>query len=253
MLISFCKSRFGDRYYNNYDLMGMKINKFLLKRTKIIWVSLFLSAIACFHIAAAQISVREEPHHKMLLENEYVRIFDGQVSRGDTTIMHTHTANSVVLFLSKSTFGIQNVGENPVITKVNPGDIIYRDFGDHPVKHIVWNQSIPLLHFMVIEQAKIKPDDDSCSILAEAGITLALSQKMINVYNMDIKKGRRWLLPKSTCAFLLINISGMVRVVYDGIICNLQANDFVFIPPQREIQIDGNNYEGSRSVLLELK
>ena len=224
-----------------------------MKNKKPIWVYLLLSVLLFCNIIAAQVPVREEPHHKIVLENEYVRLFDGHISVGDTTVAHVHATNSVVLFLSKSTFGIQNVGEKPVITEVNPGDMIYRAFGENPVNHTVWNQSIPMLHFMVIEVAKQRPNYDSCSIISQPDIKLALSQKMVKAYNIDITKGKQYFLPKSKCAFLLINISGMVTVMYEGSICTLQANDFVFFPPQRDIQINGNPYEPARSVLLELK
>ncbi len=212
-----------------------------------------LSAFMLCNIASAQIDVREEPHHKLLMENEFIRIYDGHIPFGDTTLIHDHSANSVVVFLSKSTFGIQNVGEKPSRTEVKPGDMIYRSYDQNPVHHIVWNKSRPILHFMVVEMVKQPPDDDGCSIISIPDMKLEVSQKMVRAYQLDIAQSGQYLLPKSNCAYLLINISGEFMVNYEGGICRLQPNDFVFFPPQREIRIKSSGDEHARSVLLELK
>jgi hypothetical protein len=214
---------------------------------------LVLSAFMVCNFASAQIDVREEPHHKLLLENEFIRIYDGHIPFGDTTLIHGHSANSVVVFLSKSTFGIQNVGEKPSRTEVKPGDIIYRSYDQNPVRHIVWNKTRLILHFMVVETVKQHPDDDGCAIISGADMMLEFSQKMVRAYHLEIAKSSEYVLPKSNCAYLLINISGVFTAIYEGSICKLQADDFVFFPPQREIRIKGSSDEHARSVLLELK
>jgi hypothetical protein len=214
---------------------------------------LVLSVVMYCNSASAQIDVREEPHHKLLMENEFIRIYDGHISFGDTTLIHGHSANSVVVFLSKSTFGIQNVGEKPSRTEVKPGDMIYRSYDQNPVRHVVWNKTRPILHFMVVEMVKHHPDDDGCPVISEPDMMPEVLQKMVRAYQLDITQSGQYLLPKSNCAYLLINISGGFSVIEEGIICRLQPNDFVFFPPQREIRIKGSGDEHARSVLLELK
>jgi hypothetical protein len=102
----------------------------------------------------AQLPVDRDPHHKVIKENPYFRLLEGKIPTGDTTPAHVHAANSVVVFLSHSTFGIQVIGDKPVIATVNPGDLRYLAYGDKPVNHIVWNQSSGLFHFYVVELAK---------------------------------------------------------------------------------------------------
>jgi len=102
----------------------------------------------------AQLPVDREPHHKVLLENAYFRLLEGNIPANDTTAPHVHAANSVVVFLSHSTFGIQVIGDKPVIATVHPGDIRFVAYGDKPVNHIVWDESGSPLHFFVVELAK---------------------------------------------------------------------------------------------------
>ena len=115
---------------------------------------LFLAAVLLSTALRAQLPVDQERHHKVLLKNPYLRLLEGHVATNDTTPVHRHSANSVVVFLSKSTFGIQIPGGTPVLTTVKPGDFRYSPYGDKPVDHIVWNQTPGDFHFYVVEVAK---------------------------------------------------------------------------------------------------
>ena len=117
---------------------------------------LFILAVLFFDKTQAQASVDKEPHHKVVFENNDVRVIDLEVESGDTTLLHTHTFASLVIFLSASAFGIQNPGEQPVITHVKSGDILYRDYDEKPVTHRVWNQSSSPFHCLVVELKKKK-------------------------------------------------------------------------------------------------
>lgn len=198
----------------------------------------------------AQVPVDKEPFHKVVLENEYLRLIDGRVPPLDTTLMHIHAANSVVVFLSKSKFGIQNAGEKPVITEVNPGDVVYRAYGDSPVNHKVWDQSKSLFHFWVVELVKQHLGSDTCSILSLTGAKLQWQKKWVRAYQLKIDKGEPIYLPKSNCAYLVMNISGVTSVDLKN---SMQSDDFLFVPPQREIKIYTGHKETAECVLLELK
>jgi hypothetical protein len=233
-----------------------------MKNKKTVWVYFLLSALLFCKIVAAQLPVREpaqdkvvperdEPHHKVVFENEFVRLVEGHVRDHDTTLKHIHTANSVVVFLSASTLGIQVIGEKPIVTNVSPGDIVYRAYGDKPVTHIVWNQSKSMLHFFVVEMTKKHRDNDTCAILSQPGVTFQWQQPFVRAYYLDIGKDKQYRLPKSNCAYLLIDVSGTIKTVSSGGMRPLQADDFVFFPPRSGIAINGGNKENAHCVLLE--
>jgi len=101
--------------------------------------------------AVAQIPIEKEPHHKIVLENQQVRVIELIVSPGDTTLLHTHKAGSVVIFLSPSSFAIQNPKHAPVITDVKLGDVVYRDYDVNPVAHTVWSADRSTFRCLVVE------------------------------------------------------------------------------------------------------
>jgi hypothetical protein len=178
----------------------------------------------------AQLPVDQEPHHKVIQENPYYRLLEGKIPAGDTTPAHVHAANSVVIFLSHSTFGIQVIGDKPAITTVKPGDIKYVAYGDKPVNHIVWNQTPSLFHFYVVELRKRPHTTDTCPVLSQPGITLQWQQPSVKAYDLNIT-GSLHLGP-APCARLIIGITG----------------GYQFFPPGTPIELKSPG----RSILLEM-
>jgi len=203
----------------------------------------------------AQVPVREEPHHKVVLENSYVRILNVRILPHDTTLAHIHAAASVMVFLSKSNIGTQIVGAQPVISDVVPGQTSYAAYDEKPIKHRVWNQgdqSNSLFHVMDIELVKKNPFPDSCAVLSQPGIKLKWQQKLVRSYNISVEKGKEYDIPKSNCAYLLIDISGSVAAIAASNMRIIKESGFIFFPPQAEIKISSTN-SAAECVLLELK
>jgi len=53
----------------------------------------------------AQVPVYEEPLHKVVLKNEYIRLIDVHLPPGDTTQFHIHAATSVFIHFTTSMIG----------------------------------------------------------------------------------------------------------------------------------------------------
>lgn len=160
---------------------------------------LLLFGFTCMQTAAAQLPVEKETHHKIVLENEWVRVLEGSVRPNDTTPSHIHSANSLVVFLSRTGLGIRVAGQQPTVTPVVPGDIRYVNYGDKPITHTVWAQGDSTLRFLVVELKKQKLD--SCFL---PGIKLRLTQKQVSVYEWDPSAGEPATLPSAPCARMTI-------------------------------------------------
>jgi hypothetical protein len=224
-----------------------------MKNKKLVCFYLLINTFLFFNNSIAQVPVRNEPHHKIVLENDYVRILDVHINEHDTTLTHIHAAASVMVFLSNSTIGTQIAGEKPVINDVKSGATSYAAYDEKPIKHRVWNQSANLFHVMDIELVKQKPNDDSCALIDQPGIKFQWSKKLVRVYNIDISGGKQYNVLKSNCAQLLIDISGMIATASSGSVHTIKQGNFIFFPPNSDIQIAANNKENASCVLLELK
>src|SRR5579872_2569785 len=148
-----------------------------------------------------------ERHHKVVFENRYIRILDGRVAPHDTTPEHTHSANAVVVFLSGSTFGIRSAGQEPVLTRVRPGDLRYVDYGDKPVSHIVWDDGESSFHFLVVELKEKPAGVESCTAPIVPGLHVQWRQPMVAAYDWNPTGGGPPRFPGRQCAWLLIDIT----------------------------------------------
>ncbi len=220
---------------------------------KLLFCYLSVTVFLFWNLVSAQVPVRQEPHHKVVLENEYVRLIDVHIPQHDTTLWHIHAAPSVIVFLSKATIGTQIVGDKPILSDVNPGQTSYAAYDEKPIKHRVWNQGTSMFHVMDIELVKQHPNKDTCSVISQPDIQLRWLQKLVRVYGLDITKGKQYHIPKSNCAYLLIDISGIITTASSGSIHSVQAGGFVFFAPQSTSEISGGNKENVDCVLLELK
>ena len=221
-------------------------------KNRVCFYLLITGFLFCNNIVA-QVPVRNEPHHKVVLENDYVRILDVLIAQHDTTLIHIHAMPSVIVFLSNSTIGTQIVVEKPVINDVKPGATSYAAYDEKPIKHRVWNQSVNNFHVMDIELTKQKASDDSCTLINDEGIKFQWSKKLVRVYNIDITNGKQYNISKSTCAHLLIDVSGIIATASSGSLHTIKPRNFIFFPPNSDIQIAANNKDNASCVLLELK
>ncbi|HVM86854.1 MAG TPA: hypothetical protein VMT76_01610 [Puia sp.] len=212
----------------------------------------FLFVIAVCKNLSAQVPVREEPHHKVVLENDYVRLIDVHIPAHDTTLAHIHAAPSAIVFLSKTIIGTQIVGAQPVIANVTPGQTSYAAYHEKPITHRVWNQGSSLFHVMDIELVRKIPGNDTGKIIWPASMQLQWQQKLVTTYKIALKKENRLVIPKSASAYLLIDITGAIKVNSGGNMHKLKSGEFVFASPRNEIDLAANN-AGAECVLLELK
>jgi hypothetical protein len=221
-----------------YWLLGLLLGLF---HCQLVWAQTAGPAAAP---AQAPVPVEQEHHHRVVLRNAYIRVLDGRVLLHDTTPMHVHSANSVVVFLSHSRFGIMTAGAPPVITDVQPGDLRYADYGDKPVTHIVWDQGPEDFHFYVVELEKRAGAADTCGFLTQPGLTRQWRKGAVTAYYWDIPPGWHCPLPASDCAFVLIDLSAEKA---GG------TRPFKFFPPQHTLSINGHPHEDAQYILLQLQ
>lgn len=198
---------------------------------------------------SAQVPVDRESHHKVILQNDYIRMLDGHIPQRDTTPLHLHAANSVVVFLSLSTFAIQTPGNPPVVTSVHPGDMKYAAYGDKPVNHIVWNQGPSMFHFYVVELAKPHPGAP-CPTLSQPGLQLQWKQPSVGAWYLEPPTGGSTRLPACPCARLLIDLSGTITAIATAATYTRRPGGFVYFPPGTLVDIRGDH---TRAILLEMQ
>ncbi len=198
----------------------------------------------------AQVPVAKEPHHKTVLLNNYVRLIDVHLNPGDTTLYHIHAAPSVVVFISKSLMGTQDMsGTGLPSGEVLPGQTLFRDYEKEPVTHRVYNSGDNVFHVMDIELEKKEPSPDSCLALQQTNIETTINEKLVRVYKFDLKAQLPVNISKSSCAYLLICISGEIETAGKKI----KTGEYIFFDPDKDFSISNTQSSNALCVLLQLK
>ena len=167
-----------------------------------------LTLIFFCQCAIAQIDMTEELHHKIVFENETVRISDLKIPDGDTTIIHRHRKASAVIFLSASQCVIQDAGKAPVATAVTPGTTIYRAYDEKPVVHKVWTGDHSFFRCLVVELLKAKSLSSDCATSSE--FNSLWQQNLMHAASVKIPAGKKIHLEENSCTQILIVASGSV-------------------------------------------
>jgi quercetin dioxygenase-like cupin family protein len=90
-------------------------------------------------VEPAAVPVEEEPHHHVLLKNDWIVVMRVSIPEGERTFYHTHGLDRGAVGLSKSVITQQmtNELEGPPLSR-QPGDVSMNT-GDVPVTHRVHN------------------------------------------------------------------------------------------------------------------
>jgi hypothetical protein len=126
--------------------MKSKIHEFNKKIIVLLLITLFCS----FH-AIAQVPVRQEPRHKKVIENKYIRLLDVWIKPGDTSLFHIHSTPSLFLHFTSTAVCVQIKGEAWIKNKNKEGNASYRSFINDTLVHRVSNCDTVPFHVADIE------------------------------------------------------------------------------------------------------
>ncbi len=112
---------------------------------------LFYTVLMYSALTIAQVPVSQEPLHKPVLQNKYVRVLDVIIQPGDTSQFHIHETPSLFVNLSNTKIGSQIIGEDWVEDKFVAGVAWYKSFSPEVLIHRVSNWDHLPLHVNDIE------------------------------------------------------------------------------------------------------
>lgn len=215
---------------------------------KIVFCKLMLPLLLFSRSGVAQVPASQEAHHKVILDNEYIRVLDGHIPAHDTTPAHVHSTNGVVVFLSSSPLAIQLVGAQPVLSTVRPGDLKYVNYGDKPVTHVVWTDGPGELHFLVVE-LKRPGAGEGCPRMKDKSLGFLWEEKGVRAYAVDWTSVAEVKLPATGCGYYLINVAGQEEVKSGEARKVLPAGAGMFFRAGEGVDVRGSG----RGVVLELR
>jgi hypothetical protein len=118
-------------------------------KTKII--SFLLLAIFQSLKLFAQVQVSQEPFHRVVFQNKYVRILDVLLQPKDTTQFHIHSLPSLFVYFTNSRVSSQIKGKEWVKSQAVPGQVRYTSYVEDTLIHRVTNLDAVPFHVNDLE------------------------------------------------------------------------------------------------------
>jgi quercetin dioxygenase-like cupin family protein len=94
-----------------------------MRKLSIAALFVILALTAWTQQAQAPVELTAEPHHKLVVENKYVRAFAFSVDPGQSTLVHRHGHDYVSVFIGDGQFLNAKEGAQPVPVSFKDGDV----------------------------------------------------------------------------------------------------------------------------------
>jgi len=118
-----------------------------MRKRVVFWLGVFLG-VALAAAVAQQVkdsTIVDPDVHKVILENEHVRVLDARISPGWKSPMHSHPP-MVIVSLGAGRFKATGPDGKPQILDFNPGMVIWRESTEHS-----WEMLSGNAHVIAIE------------------------------------------------------------------------------------------------------
>jgi quercetin dioxygenase-like cupin family protein len=165
--------------------------------------------------AAPEVEITAEPHHHLVLENAFIRVFNVDVPPHAESLMHWHRHDYIYVMLGPTEVVNAVQGKDPVTVKLVEGEThfspgpfahIARNISDQPFR----NLTIEILDDAKLRQSTAKWDEDRGLDILEGGTKQVLFVKDgIRATEFELQPGGVVPMHQHTGPHLLIAVSDL--------------------------------------------
>lgn len=215
-------------------------------------IYLFLIIIFFSSASIAQVPVREEPRHKKVIENKYIRLLDVWIKPGDTSQFHIHSTPSLFLFFTNTTVCSQIKGKTWVTNKNVAGNASYRSFDNDTLVHRVSNCDTVAFHVTDIELlSAYKPND----LIQPLPLTVLFDNEKAIAYRITRSSLNKEVI-SNRGPMIAELVNGGVVIYYDtgkNASINIKTGKYLYIEPGASFYFTAEEKKEINLVLFEIK
>lgn len=171
-----------------------------------------LAVVAATALAAAQVPVTSEPHHRVVYENAELRIFDVNVAPGDTTLDHRHERDIVTVSMTNGTeTRIQSPGQpSGALRPRRPlGDVVVAEYAGKADSHRVVNVGESPYHLFAVENLRASGWSPAPPLTALA-TTLTSDSRALRIYDVRLVQTTSQTMHTHAVPTVAVLIGGIV-------------------------------------------
>jgi hypothetical protein len=211
-----------------------------------------LLLIISFSITAfSQVPVREEPRHKPVLQNKYIRLLDVWLPAGDTTMYHIHSTPSLFVVLTNTLTASQTSGGQWVSDRSNAGKTWYRSFVNDTLVHRVANIDTAAFHVNDIE---ILSSFDTTAQRAPLSFPVLYENERAIAYHVNSNSLNNKVIAHRG-PFVAEMVSGRAQFHDQGKkrVTIIQAGRYLYIPPGSVFYFSAAAKDEINMILFEIR
>jgi hypothetical protein len=202
------------------------------------------------------IPVVDEPSHRKVFENAFLRVLDVQLAPGATSLFHWHVAPSVIIYLTPSTNRAETWPKREIITReLTPGQSRYAPYDEKPLAHRVTNTGAGLFRVFDIELLQRPAAPAPLSPLPAAHVKLQWEERLARGAGIVLAVGEHAVFPASPAARFLVVTAGTLEATATDPRrpSRLGWGEFRFFPAQTGLKLHPAGPARAEAVLLEVK
>lgn len=215
------------------------------------WIAL---SFICTSGLFAQVQVSEEPLHRKVIENKYIRLLDVWMEPGDTSLFHKHSTPSLFTQFTNTALHVQIKGQAWTEDESKAGNVYYKSFSPDALVHRVSNADTLIFHVVDVELLSRYDRDQSIPDYAMP-LTLLFENDRAYAYQIsDLSQVDKTIMGRGPVIAELI--SGGPLVFYNELVNetdNIKAGQFKYIEPNAWFHFTSENKDNLNLVMLELK
>ena len=138
--------------------------------------------------AQKSVPVGDEPRHRVVFSNKYVRVIDAEVRAGDATLFHTHTEDNVPVAISGGRMRTEVMGGKTSESSVETGGVW---FARGSYTHKISNIGPTPLRFIDAEVLASPGTASSDAPLDKVpGLKLEIDNERVRIYRVKLAPGQ---------------------------------------------------------------
>ena len=201
-----------------------------------------------------QVPVREEPRHKVALQNEYIRLLDVRIQPGDTSLFHVHQIPSFFIPLSTTMIGSEVQGQSPRQSRFPIDSTWFNGFENGPLIHRVWNNDTNVLH--VIDLELLATENSTLPNTIQLPFKIDFENEKLRVYKFQLQARQAVALPLIKAPMLLVAVDGgdvQLRDSDPKKFIDLKPGSFRWFDAQQHVEISNPGSTSTRAILILVK
>ena len=202
----------------------------------------------------AQVQVSKEPRHRLVIDNEYIRLLDVWIEPGDTTEFHKHSTPSVFCYYSNTSIRTQIKGQKWESHQTEAGLAWYESYIPDAKIHRVTNIDTAALHVIDVEMLKAYDADQSIPDVA-MDLPLLFENEKVYAYSVtSASQLSKTMVGRGPIVAELISGSSLVFLnELTGATDEIQAGQFKYVEPNSFFKFTSKGKGQIQMVLFELK